>query len=373
MTQPSLTASAPAPPVSQGSIAPGVRLRLGPEDEGMHPLGPELNFNESMYINFFDAGSGLGGFFRLGNRANEGHAELTVCLYQPDGSVAFAFARPAITGNDAFDAGGLSFTVTEPFQSLTVRFAGEALHLHDPLDMADPKAAYADNPRVHVSAELHYRGCSPMLGGEPVAEEGVTALPAHDGDFAVGHYEQHVVASGHVTVGDHAYAVSEGVGLRDHSWGPRHWQSPWWYRWLTGNLGPHAGFVASVIARRDGSRVIGGVVFRDGDYEQITDVTLRTDWADAPGVPGGVVQQTIVVDLVTTRQSYAVRGSVDVVVPLRHRRTDDQGAPLLTRITEGMTRWSCPALSPVLGSGLSEYLDQVIDGEPVGRREEAAR
>ena len=51
---------------------------LKPEDDYTHPLGPESNFNESMYFNFFDRARTLGGFVRLGNRANEGHAEMTV-------------------------------------------------------------------------------------------------------------------------------------------------------------------------------------------------------------------------------------------------------------------------------------------------------
>ena len=67
-----------------------------------------------MYFNFFDRARSLGGFVRLGNRANEGHAELTVCLYLPDGRVLFSFQRPAITNNDAFDAGGMRFEVVEP-------------------------------------------------------------------------------------------------------------------------------------------------------------------------------------------------------------------------------------------------------------------
>jgi hypothetical protein len=36
--------------------------------------------NESMYFNFFDRERGIGGFVRLGNRANEGRAEMTVTL-----------------------------------------------------------------------------------------------------------------------------------------------------------------------------------------------------------------------------------------------------------------------------------------------------
>ncbi len=49
-----------------------MRVRLEPHDEHMHELGPEPNFNESMYFNVFDPAQHLGGFFRLGNRANEG-------------------------------------------------------------------------------------------------------------------------------------------------------------------------------------------------------------------------------------------------------------------------------------------------------------
>jgi hypothetical protein len=72
-------------------------LRLEPSDEYMHELGPELNFNESMYFNIYDPAAAIGGFFRLGNRANEGTGEMTCCLYLPDGRVAFMFSRPKIT------------------------------------------------------------------------------------------------------------------------------------------------------------------------------------------------------------------------------------------------------------------------------------
>ena len=56
-------------------------VRLDPADEYMHELGPEPNFNESMYVNCYDPLINLGGWFRIGNRANEGTAEMTVCLY----------------------------------------------------------------------------------------------------------------------------------------------------------------------------------------------------------------------------------------------------------------------------------------------------
>jgi hypothetical protein len=89
-----------------------------PEDDFTHPLGPEPNFNESMYFNFFDRERSIGGFLRLGNRANEGHAEMTVIVYLPDGRVLFMFKRPEIENNGVFDAGGCRFEVLEPTETL---------------------------------------------------------------------------------------------------------------------------------------------------------------------------------------------------------------------------------------------------------------
>src|SRR3546814_3355997 len=93
-------------------------VRLEPQDEYMHELGPEPNFNESMYFNIYDPEQKVGGWFRCGNRANEGYAEMTVCLYLPDGQVGFMFKRAEIDSNDAFDAGGIRFDVLEPFKRL---------------------------------------------------------------------------------------------------------------------------------------------------------------------------------------------------------------------------------------------------------------
>ena len=85
------------------------------KDDYTHDLGPESNFNESMYFNFFDRQRKSGGFVRLGNRANEGNAEMTMTLYLPDGSVMFQFKRPSIEHNDAMDA----ISLPDPHDYLT--------------------------------------------------------------------------------------------------------------------------------------------------------------------------------------------------------------------------------------------------------------
>ena len=87
---------------------------LKPEDDYTHELGPEENFNESVYFNFFDPTQNRGGFVRIGNRANEGYAEMTVIVWNPDGSALFYYAKPEIGSNDGWNAGGLSVEVLEP-------------------------------------------------------------------------------------------------------------------------------------------------------------------------------------------------------------------------------------------------------------------
>ena len=95
-------------------------VKLDPGDEFNHIPDSSSNYNESMYFNVFDHGKKMGGWFRLGNRPNEGYAEMTCCLYLPDGRVGFMFGRPRIKNNDEFNAGGMVFKVLEPFKKLTI-------------------------------------------------------------------------------------------------------------------------------------------------------------------------------------------------------------------------------------------------------------
>src|SRR5262245_27140825 len=191
-------------------------LRLAPADEYMHELGPEPNFNESMYINVVDASERLGAWFRMGNRANEGTAEMTVCLYLPDGRVGFMFKRPSITSNDALDAAGLTWTMVTPFEELKVDYVGKVVLLDDPAQMADPKEAFTNNPYAECEAHLVFtgQGRPSMFGGEPDQPH---ETPGEE--FAKGHYEQLVSGTGTLRVGDQEWELS-GFGLRDHSWGP---------------------------------------------------------------------------------------------------------------------------------------------------------
>ncbi len=341
-------------------------VRLEPADEYMHELGPESNFNESMYINIFDAESSVGGFFRTGNRANEGYAEMTVCLYlpPPPGSnkrrVAFMFKRPTISSNGALDAGGLTWAVTRPFEELRITYDGKVVVLDDPAQMADPKKAFTDNPYASCYVDLTYtgQGRPSMFGGEPDEPH-----EASGEEFAKGHYEQLVEGRGVIRVGDEEWDV-HGCGLRDHSWGPRFWQSPWYYRWLTANVGPDFGFMASRVAKKDGPGTRGGFVWDDGRLYLCDEVSIATEYEGSESY-----HRAIRGTLRSTKadRTWTFRGDVLDLIPLRNRRNDPEGKTLVTRISEGMTRWTMD--DGRVGYGLSEYLDQIIDGQPVGTAE----
>jgi hypothetical protein len=318
---------------------------LRPEDDYLHALGPEPNFNESMYFNFFDPERRLGGWMRLGNRANEGHAEASVCLYLQDGRVLVQFQRPAIADNEAFDAGGLRFEVLEPGQRLRTTFRGRALELAEPRAMADPRRAFRENPMREVAFDLVHDAVGPMYG-----HAGSRSEESRDASrqFAKAHYEQHMHATGSLEIGDERLAV-DGYGLRDHSWGPRFWQAIHRYEWLTLNFGRDLGAMVSVIQRDPEGREVtkGGVLVRGDRLERLVDAEIEATYEE-----NDLFHRSVRARVRTAAgEELAIDGRVRGFIPLRNRR---QGR--VTHIGEGMTEWT---LEGRTGWGLSEFLRQV--------------
>jgi hypothetical protein len=318
---------------------------LKPEDDYTHPLGPESNFNESMYFNFFDRERALGGFVRLGNRANEGQAELTVCLYLPDGRVLFTFQRPAIANNDAFDAGGMRFEVDEPGQRLRTTYSGKVLELADPRAMADPGKAFRESPKKAIALDLVHDAVGPMYGHAGSAEE--EKKPAEE-QFGKAHYEQHMRVTGTLEIDGETLSIS-GFGLRDHSWGPRYWQAIHEYQWLTLNFGADLGAMISIIQRDPEGKHVrrGGVLVRGDEIEAIVDATIEADYD-----PNGLYHRGLRARVKTAKgEELEIAGEVTGFIPLRNRREGKT-----THIGEGMTRWR---IGDRVGYGLSEFLKQV--------------
>ncbi|MCB1256274.1 MAG: hypothetical protein KDB26_04170 [Microthrixaceae bacterium] len=335
-----------------------MKMRLLPTDDFMHVPEDASNFNESRYYNFFDQGSSFGGWVRMGNRVNEGYAELTVCLYLPDGSVGFIYDRPKIETNNAHDAGGLRFDVIEPFVRHQITFDRKVCLLANPREMSNPREAFTNNPFVTCQVELALDAVGPIEGGEPEWEEGDKRLDQDpERMFARGHTEQHMGITGTVSVGDQRFEIADGLGMRDHSWGPRYWQNVWWYRWLTVNLGPDLGIGCTIGGDESGKIGSRGFVYdrkRYGDdrFVAVRRASITSDY-DEDWIP-----RTNTLTVTTEDHVYEIAGEVWSNIPLRNRRDGK-----VTRITEGATRWSYDG---IVGTGMSEYLDQIVDDVPVG-------
>jgi hypothetical protein len=299
-------------------------------DEYMHPVESDPQFNESMLVTFFDRQEDTGALLRIGNRANEGYAEVTFCMFPPGEGALFQFVRAPIATNDLFDAGGMRFTVTAPGEALEISHRGNAALFKEPRRLSDPGRAFKEASRVAVELDVELRAVSPMYG-------------ARSGRIG-GHYEQHMSVSGDCSI-DGVVGHVSGTGNRDHSWGPRSWHRVHmdWTLWCTFN--PDLAFaVALTWSSAEAKPDVMGTVFKDGTVRVIVQGTVNGTFEE-----NGLYHTALDVELHDDKgEVYEVTGRVVRFIPFRHRRGED-----VTHIGQGMTEFT---LGHDVGYGLSEYL-----------------
>lgn len=325
---------------------------MRPEDELMHQPDSSVNFNESVYTNGFDANSEVGGWMRLGNRVNEGYAELSVCLYLPDGRIACQFLRPPIAANDKFDAGGLSYTVIEPFKKVSMTFDGELIIVDDPDKLREPQTLFATGPRVKGYVSWVHEAEVDIHGGQPV-DDSVQTM--YGRDFSLGHFNQHGRVRGEIRVGDESWPI-DGRGWRDHSWGPRYWQVIYFYRLFIANFPNGDGFMLLKITDKQGKVRREGVLLVDGKYEDIMDMDVITEWTDQQD------PRKVQLGVMTANRKVRIDAEILKLAPLRNRRKAD-GETLVSRISEGYTRFTW---GDQVGYGMTEYIERIEDGTYAG-------
>lgn len=328
------------------------QFKFSPQDEFPHQPDASPNFNESVYMNAFDAARRVGGWMRLGNRVNEGYAELSVCLYLPDGRIACQFQRPKIAANDRFEGGGLRYSVADPTKRMSMRYEGEVLLLDDPNLLREPEKMFTRAQRAPAVVEWNASAASPIHGGEPASTDTPTM---YGRDFSLGHFNQHIAVNGSIQIGGQQWPI-DGHGWRDHSWGPRYWQVIYWYRLFLANFGDGRGFMLLKIATPDGRSRKVGVLMVDGKYEDVTDLDVITDWTEEQD------PKRVRLNVRTAKRAETIEGRVLSLAPLRNRRKAD-GEVLVSRVAEGFTEFTW---NGKVGYGMCEYIERIENDRPVG-------
>ena len=327
---------------------------LQDHDEYTHPIGPASNWNESRYIDFWDAERRVGGWFRIGNRPNEGRAEMSACVNLPDGRTAFMFSRPDITGN-TLEAGGQRWQIDSPWNVTRVSYHGEMIVLDDAWRLVDPKQAFSESPRVNAAIELSTRayGLGSVMGFDQDHIDRIF-LPGQ-ADF---HYQHLIRTTGRVTLDNQSWSV-DGRGGKDHSWGPRNWHAKIYLRWLIASFGDDYGFM---LVRGVGptKKTRSGYVWEQGRFHVVDDFEMRNQYA---GTPHYELQKTAL-RIVSGDREWSAVGTPRAWLPLRHRQTDAQGKPALLRIVKSPSDWL--ASDGRRGQGMCEYHDLMVDGRPFG-------
>ncbi len=327
--------------------------RLTDDDEGLHPAGNDPAWNESRYVDVFDRANGVSAWLRVGNRSNEGRAEVSTCVGLPDGRCGFMFGREDITAS-VISTGGQEWTVEKPFRTSRVTFDGEVLLLDDPWLLTEPKRAFLESQRLPCRIDL----TSTAFGLDSV-------LGADQGDIeriflrgqATAHYQHLTRTTGTVAIGDESWSVN-GRGGRDHSWGPRHWHAKVYFRWLIAAADDDLGFM---LTRAVGptKQTRSGFVWDHGVFFLVDDFVMRNTYAGAPHYEVRGVE----VEIRSGERTWSAAATPQTWVPLRHVQPVADGASTTLRIVKSAAIW---VIDGTDGVGMLEYHDRMDGGLPAG-------
>jgi hypothetical protein len=209
--------------------------------EGRQQVDPgEEWWQDSVFIAWHGAEAGIGGIFRIGHEPNHagGVAALWFGLVTQDGLRYRRNGAPVLTDADRPENG---------FGALGGAY--RALY--------DGRMRYlVDDQDLHL--ELEVEDFYPRTDFFP-SDAGTVSE-----DFASAHYECSGAIRGLVRLGGRDYEV-DGLCHRDHSWGPRRWDTLLNHRWMPGTFGPELSFGSIAWNGIDGSLVQFGYVVRDGE------------------------------------------------------------------------------------------------------------
>ncbi|WP_396655709.1 hypothetical protein [Microbacterium sp.] len=329
---------------------------IDPVHEFRHRPDADPAYNESTYYNFATPDGAVTGWMRIAFQPNRAAAQASVLLFLP-GETLFDYMRVTDASDDELAVGGVRFEIEIPHVAQQLRFAGRLRSFADARRLVDPSVAFRSAPQRDVDVRL-----SVQARGEPFGTNGEDPARHLERTMALGHFEQFIDVDGEIVVDGRRTPV-QGAGMRDHSWGPRDWAGPSWYRWITATLDDGTSIMVLQVAKRDGTMTREAVVRRDGRLESAAFDEIEVEWTD-DGF-GAVASCALDVGGDDLHLRAEVRDRKQFT-PLKHSRPDGEGGTLETRI--GYAPYRFTTSDGRSGAGIVEILDQLVEGRPVSMR-----
>ena len=229
-----------------------------------HKPDDHPDWHESWVLLFRDPDTGLVGFLRTGSYVNQGTTQTHWGMALPDGTrfrrhLLDRKLQPGDRTDTTASSGTMKFSIPNMEYC---RFEG-----------SDPDA----------EADLRIYDWFPsqewdVIGGD---HHGM-AISGH------GHPESAGRVEGRVRIGDRTIDIKNGIGYRDHGYGPRTHTIFRSARWCAGTVGPQLSYSLVSMHAADGSFSKFGWLMRDGKREKIRDLhTVNCTLADGLSVIGG--------------------------------------------------------------------------------------
>ncbi|MEW6471976.1 MAG: propanediol utilization protein [Actinomycetota bacterium] len=211
-------------------------VQYGDLDELPHDPGADPAWQESVFLHWYDPKVGVGGVHRIGHEVPAGVTASWCGVVSRDGTrfrrnqvISY---RPEDRLPDGFAAGPGQQLTFDPHPRLRVKEDGCELDL----------VVNDFYPRTDFFPK-----------DSSVSEE-----------FAAHHFEASGGVTGIAVLGGATYEIN-GFAHRDHSWGPRRWDTLLSHRWVSGTFGPALSFGSIAWHATDGTLLTVGYLVRDGE------------------------------------------------------------------------------------------------------------
>ncbi|MBU1671390.1 MAG: hypothetical protein KKF41_02090 [Actinobacteria bacterium] len=333
--------------------AKGASRPLSPASEFPHERGADREWNESLYFNFTDPASGIGGYTRIGMLPNQ-ESDIGVMMLFAGGSRLLVTQQGGRTDTSAgFRLDDLAYERLGPLERWRLAFSGEMGDLSDARKLNDVEPDRV--PRLPVEVDLVWEGIAPPFNFKDADARALAGMLVSAGTrlsdlrsvsrVSSEHYEQAGKVTGVIRAGGEEWAVAGG-GHRDHSWGVRDWSAPRAWTWLTCQFGDELAFNLSRVAIKSVD-VFNGFLCYGGRNHPVRRADLHTEFED-----DGRTQRSLRFSFEDVEgRTVEVEGQVLTVIPLDLRSRGHS-----TVVNEGLARYRWEGRE---GYGIAEYLHQI--------------